>query len=191
MLKLQDLTEPDIRKYVSDRLEGKAFWTYNFSSSIDIIVKKALGVFLWVRLAVKDQLEGIENDDGVEQLHERLLILPTEIEDLYCQILNGFSKIYWKEVAQSIRLILNEQCEWSLFTFALAEHKNIDDVLLSSSNIAVSDIRQHCRSTGERVATTCKGFLEVHEVMDFKAWQEHLTAPPDRMLYENLLEDPK
>ena len=182
MLKLQDLTEPDIRKYVSARLEGKALWTYKSSSSIDVIVQKALGVFLWVRLVVRDQLEGIANGDDTEQLRERLLLLPTEIEDLYGHMLNGIQKIYWKEVAQSIRLVLDVKGEWSLFTFALAEHKCIDDILLSSSDIAVSDIRQHCRSTGERIATTCKGFLEVHEVMKLEAWQKQLTAPPERDL---------
>lgn len=181
MLKLQDLTEPDIRKYVSDRLEGKAFWTYNSSSSIDMIVKKALGVFLWVRLVVRDQLEGIANGDDTEQLRERLLLLSTEIEDLYGHMLNGIQKIYRKEVAQSIRLVLDVKGEWSLFTFALAEHKCIDDILLSSSDIAVSDLRQHCRSTGERIATTCKGFLEVHGVMNLEAWQKQLTAPSDEV----------
>ena len=74
MLKLQDLTESDIRRYVSDSrtlpLESSCLihnprW---ITSTIDEIVEKAGGVFLWVKLAVRDQIEGIGNDDSLEQL---------------------------------------------------------------------------------------------------------------------------
>lgn len=168
MLKLQDLTEPDIRKYVSDRLEEgplKAPWipysSSRFEDAVDTIVQKAEGVFLWVRLAVRDQLEGIRNGDDGEQLRERLQILPTEIEEVYCHMLHGIDKVYRKEVAQYIRLALDVEDGWSLFEVALAQHKRIDDILLFSEEISIWDIGQHCNSVGERIAATCKGFLEV------------------------------
>ena len=170
MLKLQDLTEPDIRKYVSDNLEGtplKASWVPYPSSWIEeavhTIVQKAEGVFLWVRLAVRDQFEGIRNGDDTEQLRERLQILPTEVEEVYAHMLRRIEKVYWKEVAQHIRLVLDVEGGWSLLQIALAEHKRIDDILLFSDEISIRDIRQHCKSVGERIAATCKGFLEVRE----------------------------
>ena len=170
MLKLQDLTEPDIRRYVSDKLGAaplKASWIPHTSSTIKVavntIVEKAEGVFLWVRLAVRDQLEGIRNGDDAEQLRERLQILPTEIEELYGHMLQGVAKFYRKEVARYIRLVLDVEGHWSLLEYALAEHKRIDDILLSSADISTWDLRQHCKSINERVAATCKGFLEVRE----------------------------
>ena len=176
MLKLQDLTEPDIRKYVSDKLEGpplNASWVPYSSSrikvAVDTIVQKAEGVFLWVRLAVRDQLEGMRNGDDAEQLHERLQILPIEIEAVYGHMLHGIDKVYRKEVAQNIRLVLNVPMGldvpkgWSLFQIALAIHKRIDDILLFSEKISIWDIDQHCKSVGERIAAMCKGFLEIRK----------------------------
>ena len=171
MLKLQDLTEPDIRKYVSDNLEGtplKASWVPYPSSrikeAVHTIVQKAEGVFLWVRLAVRDQLEGIRNGDDTDQLRERLQILPTEVEGVYAHMLHRIDKVYRKEVAQHIRLVIDVKHGWSLFEIALAEHKRIDDILLFSEEISTWDLSQHCKSVGERIAATCKGFLEIRDV---------------------------
>ena len=170
MLKLQDLTEPDIRKFASDMLEGaplNASWIPYSSSTIkeavDTIIQRAEGVFLWVRLAVRDQLEGIRNGDDAEQLRERLQILPIEIEEVYGHMLHGIDKVYRKEVAQYIRLVLDVPMGWSLFEIALAKHKRIDDILLFSEEISICDIGQHCKSVGERIAATCKGFLEIRK----------------------------
>ena len=183
MLRLQDLTELDIRRYVSDKLEPlKApqitSSSFTIKDAIDTIVQKAEGVFLWGRLAVGDQLEGIRNGDDTEQLRERLEILPTEIEEVYVHMLHGVEKVYRKEVARYIRSMLNVG-RWSIFTFALSEHRCIDDIVLFSPDISITDIRQHCKSVGERIATTCKGFLEVRERMDLGEWHKRVTAPSD------------
>lgn len=186
MLKLQDLTEPDIRRYVSDKLDGVplkasqiAYPSFKIEDAKNIIVRKAEGVFLWVNLAVRDQLEGLRNGDDVEQLQERLRILPTEIEELFGHMLQGIDKVYRKEVARYIRLPLKVKTRWTLFEFALAGHKRIDDILLFSPDISLSDIQQHCKSIKERIEATCKGFLEVREDMDLEEWQRMVTAPSD------------
>ena len=183
MLKLHDLTEPDIRRYVSDKLKGVSlkasqipYSSSTIEDTIDIILQKAEGVFLWVNLAVRDQLEGIRNGDDAEQLRERLEILPTEIEEVYGHMLLGVDKVYQKEVARYVGSVLQEG-SWSLFGFALAEHKRIDDIVLFSPDISIYDIRQHCKSIEERIATTCKGFLEVRKEIDFEEWQIRVTAP--------------
>ena len=116
-----------------------------------------------LHLAVRDQLEGIRNGDDAEQLRERLQILPTEIEEVYGHMLHGIDKVYRKEVARYIRSVLDVEDGWSLFEFALAEHKSIDDILLLSKEISIWDICEHCTWVGERIAATCKGFLEVRE----------------------------
>ena len=191
MLKLQDLTEPDIRRYVSDEIEGaplKASWVPYSSSwikeAVDTIVQKAEGVFLWVRLAVRDQFEGIRNGDDPEQLRERLQILPTEIEEVYGHMLHGIDKVYRKEVARYIRLVLDFKEGLSLFEIALAEHKRIDDILLFSEEISFLDMHQHCKSVGERIAATCKGFLEVRERERLEEWQRD-----DAKWFLNTLDD--
>ena len=186
MLKLQDLTEPDIRRYVSDKLEGVplkasqiAYPSFKIEDAIDTIVRKAEGVFLWVNLAVRDQLEGIRNGDDVEQLQERIQILPIEIEEVYGHMLQGIDKVYRKEVAQYIRSALDIEDVWYLFEFALAHHKRIDDILLLSPDMSISDVYQHCKSIRKRIDATCKGFLEANESIDLEQWQSEGTTPSD------------
>ena len=201
MLKLQDLTEPDIRKYVSDKLDQTppgalqlAYSSFRLKDTVDTIVEKAEGVFLWVNLAVRDQLEGIRNGDDAEQLRERLELLPEEIEELYCQMVQKIDKVYRKEVAHYLQLVLLIGSP-SLFGIALAVHKRIDDIVLVSPDIAVSDIRNHCRSTRARITTTCKGFLEVQEDVDLHEWQKFVNGPSSKADYSEerkfskLLED--
>ena len=178
MLKLQDLTKPDIRKFISDKL-GRAPLKVSqvpnpsewLDETLDEIARKAQGVFLWVTLAVRDQLEGIRNGDDAGQLEERLEALPEEIEALYSHMLRGIDKLYSKEVAQYLQLVVDRP-GLSLIALALAVHRRIDDILSFSPEISISDIRNHCEFTRKRLAATCKGFLEVQEHNDFNVWQE-------------------
>ena len=192
MLKLQDLTEPDIRKYTLDKLERARPKT---SQALDaslrlgeiasMIIQRAEGVFLWVKLAVRDQLEGIRNYDNADQLLERIHVLPDEIEGIYLHMLQRIDKVYWKEVAQYFYIVLNFG-DPSLFSVALAVYDRIDDILLFSPDLSFSEIRRHCLSTKERIATTCQGILEVREThrhqcqfVSFKSLADQI-RPPER-----------
>ena len=183
MLKLQDLTEPDIRRYVLEKLDGAAlkaskiaYSAFDLEHTTDTIVDKAKGIFLWVNLAVRDQIEGIRNADDAEQLRERLDLLPEEIEELYGRMLQKIDKVYRKEVSQYLQLVLQNDRP-SLFHIALAVYKRIDDIVMFTPDIAISDIRNHCRLTRNRIATTCKGFLEVQEEIDLQEWQNAVDNP--------------
>ncbi|KAL2041698.1 hypothetical protein N7G274_005482 [Stereocaulon virgatum] len=74
-LRLQDLTEKDLQNYVSDTvyavnqarlLVSKQPW--QFSNQLSSLVENAQGVFLWVELAVKDQIEGLKSGDSLERV---------------------------------------------------------------------------------------------------------------------------
>ena len=184
MLKLQELTEPDIREYVSNKLERACWETSQVPESslmvdevVDGIVRRAEGVFLWVKLAVRDQREGIRNCDDAKQLLERLHTLPDEIEGVYLHMLQRIDKVYWKEAAQYFHLVLNFG-DSSLLNIALAGYNQIDNVLVFSPDTSLSDISRHCRLTRERIATTCQGILEVRET-DRQECQNY-TYPPSK-----------
>ena len=143
-----------------------SFWISNITNWI---IGKAEGVFLWVNLAVKDQNAGIDNNDTLGQLQERLEQLPSEIEDLYAYMLDRIDKIHRKEAAVYLQIALNSQAEnvysvhdFTLFHLALMTFPRIDDVLQRAPNLHISDIIRHCRWTRERLSTTCVGFLEIH-----------------------------
>ena len=194
MLKLQELTELDIREYVSNKLQGARCETSQALDSspivdqiADKIVRRAEGVFLWVKLAVRDQLEGIRNYDNANQLLERLDILPDEIEGIYLHMLQKIDKVYWKEVAYYFYFVLNIR-DSSLFNIALAAYDRIDDILLFSPGVSLSEICRHCRLIRERIATTCQGILEVcetdrheHRILaSFKSLEDQIQIPERR-----------
>lgn len=86
-LRLQDLTEPDIRRYVSDKMKSllRKDSEDDVSQLLDSIVKKAQGVFLWVRLLIKTLINGLRNHDSLQQLRTRIESMPSDIEVMYAR----------------------------------------------------------------------------------------------------------
>ena len=177
MLRLQDLTESDIQIYVFENLLSLP-QVQSLSSreqqSVSIIsqkiVERAQGVFLWVSLAVKDQKEGLRNEDDVEILESRLRTLPTEIEDVYAHLLSRVGKIYKAEAADMIYIALHGDSGLSILDVALLLYRQLDEFLHSSSDTCVPLF--DCQKIERRLLTTCFGFLEVNH-----AEKEYLEGP--------------
>lgn len=169
MLKLQDLTEPDIRAYVSDKLKilprAHPSMTSNPSRVSLIkkeIVRKAEGVFLWVDLAVKDQLEGIRNGDSIDLLEQRLCLLPNEIEDLYARMLDQIGEIYQKEVATYLRVAVDLKSA-TLLDMVLAVRGQETSDSRPCTKPQFCEVVHEVEVTRRRINTICGGLLEVHD----------------------------
>ena len=169
MLKLHDLTEPDIRAYVSDKFRTlpRAHPPVTLDSSRvsrlkNEIIKKAAGVFLWVDVAVKDQVEGVRNGDSIDLLEERLWLLPDEIEDLYARMLDQIGKIYQKEVATYLRVAVDLNSP-TLFDIVLAVHGQEASTSRPSTKLQLSEVVHEVEVIGKRIDTICGGLLEVHD----------------------------
>ena len=174
-LRLHDLTEDDIQRYVSDKLNAipraqslAIEQPREFFYLISLLVNSAQGVFLWVQLAVKDQINGLRNDDSLKQLRERLRLLPTEIEDLYAHMLTRIDKVYRREAAQFFGMMIQKPImhfdyhSFSLLDLALAFFEGLDDLILSSSlEVDLREIIDLCDTRRKRVVVTCAGLLEV------------------------------
>ena len=189
-LKLQDLTRADIERYTFDKIQSLSKVQSlslrdgeSISSIAWEIVERANGVFLWVSLAVKDQREGIRNDDDIEVLWERLRTLPMEIEDVYVHLLNRISKFYKAETAQILKIILQIKSihdigyfgrQYSLLDVALSLHKELDHIVNSSADVCTTDILLQCDRTRRRLFTICSAFLEIKDFDLDSNLQEHL-----------------
>ena len=175
MLKLQDLTEFDIKKFVSDKLYSRPklelVLTHKRQSVmestilrfIDSVVQKADGVFLWVVLAVKDAARGIDAEDSLEQLEERLRALPDDLEDLYAHMLNGIDRVHREEAAWFLKVALLEGSK-TLLDFTLATYSGLDHDLGCWASFPSDSVISLCPRTRTRILETCAGLLEVHEV---------------------------
>ena len=169
MLKLHELTEPDIRAYVSDKFmtltRAHPSVTSNSSRISQLkseIVKKAEGVFLWVDLAVKDQVEGVRNGDSIDILEERLRLLPNEIEDLYARMLDQIGRIYHKEVATYLRVAVDLRPA-TLFDTVLTVRGLETSDSLPSPEPQINEVLHEFEVTRRRINTICGGLLEVHD----------------------------
>lgn len=167
MLKLQDLTRSDIKHYVCERFAGAALGysqaaetTDWFHNAVHRIIEQAEGVFLWVTLAVNDQLEGIYNGDSPQLLQERLESFPAELEGVYTLMVNRIDRIYREECALYLRMVIDFE-SIRLSTLALAVYEEIDQLLRVFPNTPAVDLKKLCQSTSRRIAATCKGFLEM------------------------------
>ena len=168
-LRLQDLTHKDVQRYVEDKFQDVPRLAsmisengYEMNKLKEEIVAKAEGVFLWVKLAVKDQIRGLRNDDSPEQLQERLACLPSEIEGIYLRMLLQIDKPYRQQASCFLRMALYEP-RLSLLQHALASYKELEAMLLSDHNLSTQEIASLCQRTRDRIITRCAGLLEVHE----------------------------
>ena len=171
-LRLQDLTCEDIRRYVNDsfqkvpQLVSMALKNeYEMNKVKGQIVDRAEGVFLWVSLAVKDQIRGLRNDDSPEQLQERLARLPNEIEGIYTRMLDRIDKTYLREASLLLKIALYVPI-LSVLGLALASYSGLEDMLSSADEISEQQIISLHRSTRNKLTTRCVGLLEVHQDPD-------------------------
>ena len=184
-LRLQDLTQKDIQRYVKDQFDDVpqlASMTSKNGSEMnklkEEIVARAEGVFLWVKLAVKDQIRGLRNEDSPEQLQERLACLPSEIEGIYLRMLLQIDNPYRQEASCFLRMALHKP-GMSLLQQALASYKNLENMLLSDHNESMQNIASLCQRTRRRIITLCGGLLEVHEPSNHDTKSETSSHKPE------------
>ena len=173
-LRLQDLTRPDIQRYVKSKLgqmpqirklpprmadERKAL--------VELVVRKADGVFLWVELAVKSQINGIRNNDTMETLLERLNNLPVEVEGLYSRMLDGIDPVYRSEAALylEIALLCSERVSKgrinpSVSNFAMIKY-GLQNFCIASKTISPQVENLDYAGVKQRIILTCAGLLEI------------------------------
>ena len=157
-LRLQDLTEHDIREYAADRLEPwlRAEAEDEVSKMLHDIAHKAQGVFLWVDLVVKALIKGLKNDDSLEQLQMRVASTPSDIEAVYAKMLGKIEEPHRKEAARVFQMAL-VGLTYSFLEIALVLYDHCDSV----SETSVNEILRFCHRTRKRIPTVCGGLLDI------------------------------
>lgn len=92
---LEQLNREDILHFAEDKFEENGYFKawrriepYQAQDLISEIERKAEGVFLWVRLVVQSLLDGIKNGDDAHELRHRLQDIPSDLENLFNQMLS-------------------------------------------------------------------------------------------------------
>ncbi|KAF5584089.1 hypothetical protein FPCIR_8780 [Fusarium pseudocircinatum] len=181
---LEDLTRFDMLIFVRKRLRDLMLNGYVSSEFCDDfrdqLVDKAQGVFLWLHLATRSIIEGVENQDSENMLSIRLHELPGDLERLYTdmwQRSNAKSTVYRQTARRLFRYVLGDStktqsiaigvhwCKFSLpLTFQIAcaeDFKTQQHLLMGTGTIGVTQIQQMCDKTKASIHTRCAGLLEV------------------------------
>lgn len=179
-LRLQDLTEGDIRSYVYSKLtedERMQQLATEEPRQQDYFIKeisqKAQGVFLWVKLVVRSLLAGLGNQDRMQDLKARLNLLPADLQELYRHMLIRVEPLYQRKASEVFQLVRTAQqlqdlqrkdgqrtTPVTVLQLALATSESSDNVPDTDSSMAHS-LTSHCDNMRSRLQTWCAGLLEV------------------------------
>ncbi|KAF2794582.1 hypothetical protein K505DRAFT_336802 [Melanomma pulvis-pyrius CBS 109.77] len=106
-LRLQDLTRRDMDVFVRGELSPHRLMVgmqRHFPEQCrDIIANikdKAEGVFLWVKLVVRELIEGLEAGDDINELQDRMRSLPSDLKDLYRRMIGKMKQEYQVQAAE-------------------------------------------------------------------------------------------
>lgn len=109
---LHNHTAKDIEQFVKLRLESVRQLIDIACSDLkelqSIIAERSSGVFLWVVLAVRDLLDVLEPPFSMPEMMERLLLLPTSLDDFFQRILNKVHQQHRRFVARLLLMTLHQ-----------------------------------------------------------------------------------
>ncbi|KAL9116324.1 MAG: hypothetical protein Q9187_007152 [Circinaria calcarea] len=153
---IHEHTETDIKSYAFGRIQSELTQDKGTSYNVQIhqlstdIVKKVEGVFIWVRIVVDELVERIMDGDTIPQLLGALLAIPTELEDLYRQILLRIKPEYRRESYLIFQIMLS-----CLTQISLNNLMAVLDVALGGEVAKMPQENMH-----RRLHSRCGGLLE-------------------------------
>jgi len=119
-LRLEDLTQGDINKYVEGQLHSHIRFQYlfrhdrmNAENLVSEITHKAAGVFLWVRLVVRELLKGLRDGDGISVLRKRLREIPGDLNDYFKRLMDSIDPNHRQEASALLQIALYDEREFA------------------------------------------------------------------------------
>ena len=188
-LRMELLTEDDIKTYVSSLfLQNRHYlrlhrWQRQDADALlSGIVRKSMGVFLWVYLVVDSLLTGLSNSDRLADLQQRLDALPSELSELFDRLLNNLEPIYYRHACQLILVVeafkgyreidverswrtgqlpYIEASELPLLLLSFADEEDLDSVIGARLHGLSSGVRTHREEEmRRRLNSRCRGLFE-------------------------------
>ncbi|KAL9109176.1 MAG: hypothetical protein Q9227_006101 [Pyrenula ochraceoflavens] len=183
-MRLQDLTEQDIRLLVRNSLQDTSnhhpTLLVNEGQMLDLadeIVEKADGVFLWVRLVLNSVLYGATRYSSFDELQKHIARCPKGMTDLYDHMWarnNPAEDIYREETALYFYMMTGfhrsswsplhdfPALGWSVFEMMLSRHYHIQQRIFQfHGSLSVKELNSLCQETASRIATRCAGLVEI------------------------------
>lgn len=90
--RLQDFTGDDIRDFCVGSIRNRGTETRSLVELVPEIVAKSEGVFLWIKLVIRELTAELNGGSNVENLKKRLYDFPTELDEYYNEIIQRIPK---------------------------------------------------------------------------------------------------
>ena len=182
-LKLQDLTHEDMTQYVHDSLtkDSRAWLAFQKETAhslelVNEIVERADGVFLWIKLVVRNLLDRMGAHETRIELQQALRTYPTDLDDLFRHILfRLLPRDYLEDASRVFQLIRAREvvCEvtghpagssLSIWELTLTEEESLETaVKISIHRPSDEEVLDRCLNMRVRVNTHCAGLIEIHD----------------------------
>lgn len=180
-LKLEDLTQNDISTYVKAQLYSHVRFQYilrrDWLSAEELIFKiiqKAAGVFLWVRLVIRELLNGLRDGDGIRMLQKKLNGIPSDLNHYFRSMMDSISPHQSQEASILLQIALYEEQDFDtghplrLIDLSFVDEGRPDFILANqhySTDLDFTDreaLEFRLDSTFRRLNSRCMGLLECH-----------------------------
>ncbi|KAL4895139.1 hypothetical protein BDV59DRAFT_174518 [Aspergillus ambiguus] len=178
-VRLEDLTRDDISLYVRAKFLDSPRFKYLFrcdqetaEALVLAIANKAEGVFLWIRLVVRDLLKGLRDGDGIHTLHQKLEETPADLNDYFNRLFASIDPQYNREASIMLQVALHKEHDpptplpLRLLDLSFTDEPSPDFALLDPlkcRKISMDDregLKFRLDSTVRRLNSRCMGLLE-------------------------------
>ncbi|KAJ9264012.1 hypothetical protein DTO195F2_2539 [Paecilomyces variotii] len=178
-IRLEDLTRDDIDLYVRANFLNNPRFQYLLScdqktaeSLIFAVADKAEGVFLWVRLVVRDLLKAMRDGDGIRTLYRKLEETPADLNHYFKRLFSSIDPQHMREASIILQIALHEEHGFvalhplRLLDLSFTDESSPDFILADSfehHKISINDregLRFRLDSTTRRLNSRCMGLLE-------------------------------
>lgn len=113
-ISIHDWTRGDMQRFVSQKLSQHPRWktlvvghdTATAARIENDIVSRAKGVFLWVRLIIKELLGGLTNGYALLELEMQMNEFPDDLDEFFAHIIKKIDKKFYEELLIIIETLL-------------------------------------------------------------------------------------
>lgn len=166
-LLLEDLTAPDIRKFVSGSLGDNRMYAKLQRMRPDDatwlvleVTERACGVFLWVHLVVLSLLEGLRDGNSIADLRAITLLLPSDIEELFAKIIGCLTPSYMRQACEIFQCLRTTPEPMSLLDVSLMQEGFHQAIIAPVKTMEPDELDFRAETTRRRLNSRCRGLLE-------------------------------
>lgn len=169
-LAVQELTQSDLKKYISDTLQNSDLFVgfqqldpLGCRTLLDEISNKAQGVFLWVYLVGRSLLRGLQNGDSMDILLARVHEMPDSLDGFFRRMFDRVESVYRVHAARILLAALHADYTLPLSTpeHVAEEMRNPNyAIAMSISSAEITVTTQRIRQARTAIDARCADLLE-------------------------------